>query len=956
MEKSQPRKIQTSPKVDLLERFYEHLQEEDWLEGVDIYQAGRVAQVDTLHNLVTAKIESKSHIPAEVRLKLHPSGRVIQWIECTCKKNRTYGQYCEHIAALMIHINQEKNNFINKLDMKMPFKPPAIGRQKRKRESNEQRSIDLKGSEGAKSKGASQSILDHLKGSIQSVTLISGGPKLRVKIEIKSGQATKYELDLDESAQFLSSSPAREVLSSEVKNLHLYKTPFELGTRIYLVGEERIIAERVAAVRHSKTSVLLPPEIKHITQKHYRLDSMSADPKEGLYTFLGVKGLSRYLGKNFVFIPQRGFWPKSQSIQDDLWNELPLQKTFKEDEAARFVQSGYGDYLATGPVWLDENLKNQQIENLPKISEVKIFSEQDGWFKLDPRYGNGKDGVSMSQLMLQANKKKRKYIRSGESWLQIPDFITQHNWNLDEQDQLLKVDALGLMRLKAAIGDYDKFVGSKKMLQKMRQQIEYQPGSAVPKIGHTNLSLRSYQTDGLRWFWWLYKNNLHGLLADEMGLGKTHQAMAILSAIQESERIKNKSARAKFLVVCPTTVLDHWEDKINEFAPNLRPLKYHGPKRSYLVNALENGQDTLVTSYGILLRDIKQLCAIHWDAVILDEAHYVKNNNTATYRSACRLQSKIRLCLTGTPMENHLGELKNLFDFLVPGYLGSDEYFRKHFVNPIQNKDLETEVALQKLIYPLKLRRLKSHVLEDLPDKIEDVRHCSLSSEQVRLYRDILTHKAKPLVDQLSGDGKPIPYLHVFATLQLLKQVCNHPALLKEGSDYKNHESGKFELLKEILSEALDSGNKVVIFSQYVKMIEIIKHYCDDNDIGCVTLTGRTRQRGKVIERFQTDSRLKVFIGSLLAGGIGIDLTAASVVIHYDRWWNASKENQATDRVHRIGQKKFVQVMKMTTRGTLEEKISKMIESKNTIFKTFLEKDEELFKSMSRQDLINLLQ
>ena len=253
------------------------------------------------------------------------------------------------------------------------------------------------------------------------------------------------------------------------------------------------------------------------------------------------------------------------------------------------------------------------------------------------------------------------------------------------------------------------------------------------------------------------------------------------------------------------------------------------------------------------------------------------------------------------------------------------------------------------------MRRTKQQVLTDLPSKIEDIRHCGLSKRQSDLYQEVIAMRARPLVDQLSNDSMPVPYLHVFSILQLVKQICDHPSLVTPGSDAMVLESGKFELLKELVSEAIDSGNKIVIFSQYVGMINIIARWLQLTGIGFETLTGQTRNRGDVIQRFQTDPDKKVFVGSLLAGGVGIDLTAASVVIHYDRWWNASKENQATDRVHRIGQKKFVQVIKLVTRGTLEEKIDALIASKQELFKNFLEKDEEIFKTLTRKELIELL-
>jgi SNF2 family DNA or RNA helicase len=231
-----------------------------------------------------------------------------------------------------------------------------------------------------------------------------------------------------------------------------------------------------------------------------------------------------------------------------------------------------------------------------------------------------------------------------------------------------------------------------------------------------------------------------------------------------------------------------------------------------------------------------------------------------------------------------------------------------------------------------------------------------MSEEQVALYKEVLALKARPLVEQLTDEQATVPYLHVFATISLLKQICDHPALVKPGAEYTKHESGKFELLKALLEEALGSGHKIVIFSQYLQMIDIIKHHLQTMGVGHVTLTGQSRDRGSIISRFQNDESCRVFVGSLLAGGIGIDLTAASVVIHYDRWWNASKENQATDRVHRIGQNKNVQVIKLVTRGTLEEKIDRLISSKKSLFDKFIDRDEEIFKNLTRQELIELLQ
>lgn len=942
--------FQKQTKLNLLDHFYEYLDEDDWIEGVELYQAGRVNQIETYHGLISSKI-SEGPRKCDVRLKIHPSGHCIQWIECTCTKNRKYGAYCEHIAALMLHVDRERSELFSKLDSTAPLKPPNMlkrgtaSQKKSKDQTDKDEKVDV---------GATQSMLQHLQGSIHSISLLAKGPTLRVRVEIKEGKLTHYDLPIDQAAKFLANHTNHPSSSIEVRGLKVFDLPVEIGTHIVEEGSENLKTEKVVAVKLYKKPTAKQLEkfnFKFLIDKFTRITTDQVETDASLYMLVPYKVASKHIGKEFFFLPTQGYWPINRGALKEEWFELPLTKTFKEDAAAKFVNESFGEFRNSGPVFLPPKLVKSTDLETPKLSQIKVIKQQGGWFHLDPRYGDGKASVSMVQLMKQHRKLQRKYLKSGDKWVKIPEFITEHDWQLDESGETIKVDALGLMRLKAALGDFDQFVGSKHALNKIRNNLEFSEEQTPPDLSHTKLNLREYQTTGLKWFWWLYENHLHGLLADEMGLGKTHQAMAALSAIQKKEKSCN------FLIVCPTSVLDHWLDKMKDFAPNLSPTKFHGAKRGHLLESKKPGTRTFITSYGVLLRDINNLIDLEWSGIVLDEAHLIKNNNTATYKAACRLNARIRIALTGTPLENHLGELKNLFDFLVPGYLGSDQYFKKNFISSIkQNDDSETEIALQKLIHPFKLRRTKDQVLKDLPEKVEDIRHCTMSNAQIKMYREVIDMKARPLVDKLTANEEPVPYLHVFATLTLLKQICNHPALLQKNATFDQFESGKFELLKELLEEALGSGHKIVIYSQYVQMIELIKGYLNSINVNHVALTGRTRKRGEVIKKFQEDPDTKVFIGSLLAGGVGIDLTAASVVIHYDRWWNASKENQATDRVHRIGQNKNVQVLKLVTRGTLEEKIDALIEKKKALFEKFMDRDEELFKNLSRKELIELLQ
>lgn len=938
-------------KSTIISHLYEHMDENDWLDGLDIYQAGHVAHLRAVESLITAKVSSTSERqPSEVRIKIHPSGGNIQWIECTCRKNRVGGRYCEHIGATMIHIDREKPQVFVHLDPKMPLKPPA-GATRRKPNDPTVPKLEKKSS-------ATEAVLSHLEGHIQGIALLAKGPQIRVRVEIKPGQLTSYNLELDDAARFLQEHGHLDCLSPEVRRLKVFETPAILGTRIAPTGTEGdIITERVLGF----VSGEVPDKGRKKAPKGFVSEALStvdayAQRLNGHLSnnwvqFLGSKQIARHLGKNWVYVEDVGYFPCDPQGVKASWSDLPHTQRWSGDDAAMLCRGNFKQFVDAGPVWLSPELDTELVIDDAKFSKVNVLGIGPDWFTLNPEYNTGEENISMVDILLEYRRKRREYMRAGNKWIRVPELIRQYNWDVDEQTKAIKVDKLGMIRIKAAMGELDQLAGSRRILDKIREQTEFSTEIDAPKLDHTKLSLRSYQHEGYQWMWWLYENGLSGLLADEMGLGKTHQAMALISAI------RTKVKAAKFLVLCPTTVLDHWLDKINDFSPDLNARKYHGTKRQHLLDDVSKNCVTVLSSYGIVVRDIEILGNIEWDAVILDEAHFVKNIDTATYRAVCRLKSRSRFCLSGTPMENHLGELKAVYDFLLPGYLGSKEYFKSHYLNPIlTGSEKGPESQLQRLIHPFKMRRTKNQVLKDLPEKVEDLRHCTLSEEQAAMYRQTLDLKAQPLLDIVKDENQSIPYLHVFSIITLLKQITDHPSLLLGRADWRNHHSGKFELFKELIRESMDSGHKVVIYSQYLDMLAIISEYLKEEQIKHELLTGATKNRGDVIRRFQEDPETKVFCASLLAGGIGIDLTSASVVIHYDRWWNASKENQATDRVHRIGQNKNVQVLKLITRDTLEEKIDALINKKKALFEKFLDHDEEIFKTLSRSEIIDLLQ
>jgi SNF2 family DNA or RNA helicase len=314
----------------------------------------------------------------------------------------------------------------------------------------------------------------------------------------------------------------------------------------------------------------------------------------------------------------------------------------------------------------------------------------------------------------------------------------------------------------------------------------------------------------------------------------------------------------------------------------------------------------------------------------------------------------VKLGLTGTPVENSVSDLKALFDLVLPGYLGSRADFDRSYVERAEAGLRD----LRRLTAPFTLRRLKSDVLSELPEKIEDVRTCALSEDQVTLYREAIDARAAPLVERLRARGERPPYLHVFALLTLLKRICDHPALaLGRLDEHARYASGKWDLFQELLQESLDSGKKVVVFTQFLGMIDLFERHLSSRGISFVSLTGASRDRGEIVRSFNEEEDVRVFLGSLKAGGTGIDLTSASVVIHYDRWWNAAREDQATDRVYRLGQNKAVSVLKLTTEGTLEEKISAIIESKRRLMEDVVQVDDPRERKVfTREELIHLLE
>ncbi|HXF29272.1 MAG TPA: DEAD/DEAH box helicase, partial [Chlamydiales bacterium] len=450
-----------------------------------------------------------------------------------------------------------------------------------------------------------------------------------------------------------------------------------------------------------------------------------------------------------------------------------------------------------------------------------------------------------------------------------------------------------------------------------------------PDISELHSELRTYQKNGVEWLWFLYQNGLSGLLCDDMGVGKTHQAMGLMAAIFHEK--KQENARPIFLIIAPTSLIFHWEEKLKTYLPNLKVKTYVGLGRT--LDDFPGNCDILLTSYGIFRNEALSFKRFFFDAAFFDELQIAKNHVSQIYAALLRIRARLKIGLTGTPIENQLRELKTLFDLVLPGYMPEDSDFREFFVKPLERGDTpDRRSLLARFVKPFVLRRRKQDVLPELPEKTEDFYYAELIGEQKTLYKQVAMRESRSLIDLISKEAEPIPYMHIFALLSALKQISNHPACyLKDVGNYERYESGKWEAFCELLEEAQESQQKVVVFSQYLAMLDIMATYLDQSKISYAQIRGETKNRGQEVGRFRDDPDCRVFLGSLHAAGLGIDLTSASIVIHYDRWWNAARENQATDRVHRLGQTRGVQVYKLITKHSIEEKIDLMISKKQNL-------------------------
>ncbi|PZD71858.1 RNA polymerase-associated protein RapA [Acaryochloris thomasi RCC1774] len=467
--------------------------------------------------------------------------------------------------------------------------------------------------------------------------------------------------------------------------------------------------------------------------------------------------------------------------------------------------------------------------------------------------------------------------------------------------------------------------------------------------------LRPYQARGVGWLEFLEQWGLGACLADDMGLGKTIQFIAFMLALKEKDRLNGPA-----LLICPTSVLGNWEREVKKFGPSIKVMVHHGTDRDQGTTFARTVKkhDLVVTSYPLVYRDEKSLKKVDWWGIVLDEAQNIKNSEARQSKAVRELQAHCRIALTGTPVENRLTELWSILDFLNPGYLGPKPFFKRRFATPIEKYgDTASLQTLRSLVQPFILRRTKSDrdIIQDLPDKQEMIVFCSLSPGQADLYEKVV-QDSLDAVEAAEGIQR---HGLILSTLVKLKQICNHPAQFLKDDSLEDHRSGKLHRLDEMLEEVLDEGDRALIFTQFAEWGKLLQqHLQRKTGKETLLLYGGTskKKREEMIDRFQHDPQgPRLFILSLKAGGVGLNLTRANHVFHFDRWWNPAVENQATDRVFRIGQTRNVQVHKFVCNGTLEERIHEQIESKKALAEQVVGAGENWLTELDTDQLRNLL-
>ncbi len=636
---------------------------------------------------------------------------------------------------------------------------------------------------------------------------------------------------------------------------------------------------------------------------------------------------------------------------------------FGSQEQYPFFYVPFNDVLKEG--WLfkffdamkEQNITILGFKDLKKFKynpNKAVFNVRTGsgidWFDMHIEVQFGDQFVGIKEIQ-KAVLKKQNYVelKDGslgmlpEEWLKKYENVLKFGRVKGDELQVSKLHFSLIDELGAEINSFEI---EQELFEKKNKLLNFKEMAEIPLPKNIKANLRDYQVEGFKWLNFLDEFSWGGILADDMGLGKTLQ---MLTFLQEQQ---NRDKRGVNLVVLPTTLIFNWQAEAAKFCPKLKLFVHRGGTRQK-VNEHWRDYDIILTTYGMVRSDIELFRDFHFNYIVLDESQAIKNPDSLISKAARLLNSRNRLVMTGTPVENNTFDLYSQMEFLNPGLLGSAEFFKTEFANPIDKmQDKEKAAQLRKIVYPFMLKRTKEEVAKDLPDKTESIIYCEMDPKQRKVYDTFREMYRQKLVDKMATDGKDKAAFLILEALLKLRQICDSPALLNDDVEYDQNSAKLEEIIREIEENA--GNHKILIFSQFLKMLDLIKVHLEKHKIKYEYLDGKTTDRADRVNHFQEDDSCRVFLMSLKAGGVGINLTEADYVYLVDPWWNPAVEQQAIDRTHRIGQKKKVFAYRMICKDTIEEKILLLQDKKRDIAKDIISTEDGFLKKLSQNDIIDL--
>jgi superfamily II DNA or RNA helicase len=814
----------------------------------------------------------------------------------------------------------------------------------------------------------------------------------------------EFHVDLDGAGKHLVSVygvlKGKRFRIEDVPALWHYGATVELGGRIYTVPREDVevllaLKALEPAVREDGTLVcdVYPPILEYLRKKPYKVreterarelrisdeplePALEVDyrPEEGLRIKAGYydEEHGRVLREDELLRLGRG--PRRYALVGKTIRPLP---EVKDPEVRKWVATGeravphdrIPEFFTRDLVLLKTKMRavlTDEAEGIEVIQEpmrpvVRLDVDGPGWLDVRVEFETG--GHRIPPEVLKARRKPR-FVRVGEkTWVRFDGKLYRKVIKkLRELGAVKRGEGylLPLMRF-ASVEEFVREIGGVRAVEEeYRRFLEGLEGFAADedfrlpqaiedRLSEVGITLRPYQRAGIHWLTWLIKNRLHGILADDMGLGKTLQTILALRCAYETE-----GAHGPSLVICPKSVIPFWARELERYFPGMAAV-YHGPRRDREIWR-DPGTRIYITNFETVTNDIEALREVPFYFVVVDEASFIKNSGTRRARAIKSLNAVHRLALTGTPIENRPAELWSLFDFLMRGYLGSHRGFLERYEKPLIRGELEGEARelLVRKIRPFILRRTKDQVAADLPEKIEMEEWCELTPEQRALYAEIQRLQVEPIRERLRAGEEVDIATGILPVITKLKQVCDHPALILGDKERLYGRSEKFDLIVAKLDRILEEGESAVLFSHFLGMLDLLQRALEERGVPFIRIQGDTEDRGELIARFNS-GEARVALCSLRAAGHGINLTAANHVFHVDRWWNPAVEDQATDRVHRIGQDRTVYVHRILTQGTLEERIARLLERKKGIAESVIGAVTGAEMRWTREELLELL-